>query len=337
MTIGANDNPGYVAVVGSRDVFLSGLNLSRIGQGLLIAGSAGMCDRAFAIADLNHDPFPLVDFEAIPISGPTVITEPGYYVLDADWAVEPDTDFIRIESDDVILDGWNNRLNGAGGTAIVAGTATDALSGLMIRNFRLEGWTAGIRLDNVRDSQVQRNSIQRTGTAILFAGSNDNITRDNRLSENGTGIFLDEESAGNRTFNNRFIEKSPVKGNSAANFWNVRPEEAKNIVRRRGIYDEATLSAAFASQAKPLAFGPGLTRVVPMEISVSQFKAKCLRIVEQVEKEGETVIITRHGRPAAHLVPVGSGGGKKLFGRARGMVRVKGDLLTTAEHWDAEG
>lgn len=73
-----------------------------------------------------------------------------------------------------------------------------------------------------------------------------------------------------------------------------------------------------------------------MEISVSQFKAKCLRIVERVEKEGETVVITRHGRPAAHLVPVGGGGGRRLFGRARGTVKVKGSILGTGEKWDAD-
>jgi len=72
-----------------------------------------------------------------------------------------------------------------------------------------------------------------------------------------------------------------------------------------------------------------------MEISVSQFKAKCLRIVERVEKNGETVIITRHGRPAAQLTPVGSGGGKSLFGRAGGTVKITGDVFSTGEAWDA--
>lgn len=74
-----------------------------------------------------------------------------------------------------------------------------------------------------------------------------------------------------------------------------------------------------------------------MEITVTQFKAKCLRLIEQVEKGGETVVITRHGRAAARLVPVGSGGGRPLFGRSKGRTAIKGDLLSTGERWNAEG
>ncbi len=73
-----------------------------------------------------------------------------------------------------------------------------------------------------------------------------------------------------------------------------------------------------------------------MELSVSQFKAKCLRLIESVESEGETIIITRHGRPAAQLVPVGGSGAGRLFGRSRGKVGIHGDLTGTGEAWDAE-
>ena len=73
-----------------------------------------------------------------------------------------------------------------------------------------------------------------------------------------------------------------------------------------------------------------------MEISVSQFKAKCLRLVESVESGGETVVITRHGRPAARLVPVGQGGAGRLFGRSQGKMEIFGNLSTTGEIWDAE-
>lgn len=73
-----------------------------------------------------------------------------------------------------------------------------------------------------------------------------------------------------------------------------------------------------------------------MEISVTQFKAKCLRLIEQVETGGETVVITRHGRVAAQLLPVPEGGGRELFGRAEQQTRIKGDLFSSGEHWDAD-
>jgi prevent-host-death family protein len=73
-----------------------------------------------------------------------------------------------------------------------------------------------------------------------------------------------------------------------------------------------------------------------MEISVSQFKAKCLKIIESVEKGGETVIVTRHGRAAAQLIPVGDSQGATLFGRSRNRTQIHGDLLSTGDSWDAE-
>jgi prevent-host-death family protein len=73
-----------------------------------------------------------------------------------------------------------------------------------------------------------------------------------------------------------------------------------------------------------------------MEITVTQFKAKCLRLIEQVEQGGETVIITRHGRAAAQLLPVAEGGGVQLFGQAQKETLIKGEIFSTEESWDAE-
>lgn len=73
-----------------------------------------------------------------------------------------------------------------------------------------------------------------------------------------------------------------------------------------------------------------------MKMSVTQFKAQCLGVIEKVQKEKSTVTITRHGRPAAELVPVFSQSATPLFGRAKASTVIEGDLLTTHESWDAE-
>jgi prevent-host-death family protein len=39
-----------------------------------------------------------------------------------------------------------------------------------------------------------------------------------------------------------------------------------------------------------------------MIISVTDFKAKCLNLIDQVHKDGEPVIITKHGKVVAKLV-----------------------------------
>lgn len=49
-----------------------------------------------------------------------------------------------------------------------------------------------------------------------------------------------------------------------------------------------------------------VTMVMPQplkEITATQFKAKCLRLLDQVAETGETLVITKHGRPVARVEP----------------------------------
>ena len=74
-----------------------------------------------------------------------------------------------------------------------------------------------------------------------------------------------------------------------------------------------------------------------MEMTITQFKAKCLGVVETVQREKVRVVISRHGRPAALLIPIESSDVEvRIFGRAAGLTTVKGDILSTGEAWDAE-
>lgn len=74
-----------------------------------------------------------------------------------------------------------------------------------------------------------------------------------------------------------------------------------------------------------------------MELTVTQFKAKCLGIVEKVQREKTRVVISRHGQPAAELIPVHETRKAVLFGRAASRTKIQGDLLGTGEIWDAAG
>lgn len=44
-----------------------------------------------------------------------------------------------------------------------------------------------------------------------------------------------------------------------------------------------------------------------MDVSVTEFKARCLDLIRQVEKGGEPVIIKRHGKIVARLEPPKAG------------------------------
>ena len=49
-----------------------------------------------------------------------------------------------------------------------------------------------------------------------------------------------------------------------------------------------------------------VTMVMPQslrEITATQFKARCLRLLDEVAQTGETLVITKHGRPVARVEP----------------------------------
>jgi prevent-host-death family protein len=42
---------------------------------------------------------------------------------------------------------------------------------------------------------------------------------------------------------------------------------------------------------------------IQREITATQFKARCLRLLDEVAETGEALVITKHGRPVARLEP----------------------------------
>jgi len=68
-------------------------------------------------------------------------------------------------------------------------------------------------------------------------------------------------------------------------------------------------------------------------MGAAQFKAQCLAILDSIEPEG--LVITKHGRPVAKLVPVTTGSAA-LIGALKGTLRIKGSILSTGARWDAE-
>jgi prevent-host-death family protein len=42
---------------------------------------------------------------------------------------------------------------------------------------------------------------------------------------------------------------------------------------------------------------------IQKEITATQFKARCLRLLDEVAETGETLIVTKHGKPVARVEP----------------------------------
>jgi prevent-host-death family protein len=69
-------------------------------------------------------------------------------------------------------------------------------------------------------------------------------------------------------------------------------------------------------------------------IAAAKFKEQCLAILDHLEPEG--IVITKHGKPVARLLPA-QRASADLIGSLRDRIRVKGDIQSTGIKWDASG
>jgi prevent-host-death family protein len=75
-------------------------------------------------------------------------------------------------------------------------------------------------------------------------------------------------------------------------------------------------------------------------INASEFKAKCLRILDEVSETHEIVTITKRGRPVAQLIPPVCDEGVHPQHTLTGSVSIEGDIVSPvlpADAWEAEG
>ena len=72
------------------------------------------------------------------------------------------------------------------------------------------------------------------------------------------------------------------------------------------------------------------------EMPAGEFKAKCLAVMDQVQKTGEPVLITKRGKPVAQLVPAPNPE-DDIFGYMKGKVKILGDIvgpIIPEEDWE---
>ena len=70
-------------------------------------------------------------------------------------------------------------------------------------------------------------------------------------------------------------------------------------------------------------------------VPAAEFKARCLALMDQVHETGQSLVITKHGKPVAKLVPI-ERSFADLIGSLKGRVKIKGDIMSTGVRWDAE-
>jgi prevent-host-death family protein len=77
--------------------------------------------------------------------------------------------------------------------------------------------------------------------------------------------------------------------------------------------------------------------MVMKEVAISEFKAKCLAILEQVQKTKTPIRITRRGKPVAEIVPPTPVRSNDWIGSMKDRMEILGDIISPAsdpEDWE---
>jgi prevent-host-death family protein len=78
--------------------------------------------------------------------------------------------------------------------------------------------------------------------------------------------------------------------------------------------------------------------MVMKEVAISEFKAKCLALLEQVQKTRKPILITRFGKPVAEVVPPSPTIRKDWMGSMKDAIEIVGDIVSPATEesdWEA--
>ena len=75
-----------------------------------------------------------------------------------------------------------------------------------------------------------------------------------------------------------------------------------------------------------------------LEIPAGEFKARCLKLVDQVRATRRPIVITKRGRPVVRLVPLEEATHRReIFGCMKGTVTICGDIVgPIGEEWHAQ-
>jgi prevent-host-death family protein len=79
-----------------------------------------------------------------------------------------------------------------------------------------------------------------------------------------------------------------------------------------------------------------MTIVMQEKIGAGEFKAKCLALLDEVQRQRKEVLITKRGKPVAKLVPV-SECTPSFIGSMKGTMEILGDIVSPIDvKWEAD-
>lgn len=69
-------------------------------------------------------------------------------------------------------------------------------------------------------------------------------------------------------------------------------------------------------------------------VPAGEFKAKCLKLIDEVAEKRQSLVITKRGKPVAEVIPIRSQ--SDFVGSMRGSVLWEGDIISPIDvEWEA--
>jgi prevent-host-death family protein len=77
------------------------------------------------------------------------------------------------------------------------------------------------------------------------------------------------------------------------------------------------------------------------EMAISEFKAKCLSVLDEVHKTKKPILVTRFGKPVAEVIPPSSVAlSESWIGSMKDSMKIVGDIVSPASdenEWEVLG
>ena len=62
-------------------------------------------------------------------------------------------------------------------------------------------------------------------------------------------------------------------------------------------------------------------------VLISEFKAKCIRMMKEVQKSGQPLTVTLRGRPVVRVEPIAIDARKRVLGSLKGRMTIRGNIM----------
>ncbi|OGD54034.1 hypothetical protein A3K80_00260 [Candidatus Bathyarchaeota archaeon RBG_13_38_9] len=232
LTVNSVSHPdlGYLGIVNSKNITVTGLNITNNYEGILLAFSNNSIVNKVNLTD-NRNGFHIVRCNGIEIfnSSVTWSNANGFYIDNCTYLTIKDNLIANNSFYGIRIEYAGNNLvknntidnNADAGISIAVSSGNVVTDNFIVMGHQFEDYGHGITLATANNNIIQRNYIGlQKWVGLLIQHSDNNNIIENTVTSNGVGIFL-ESSNSNKIYHNNFIDNTnQTYVSDSMNIWN---------------------------------------------------------------------------------------------------------------------